>query len=245
MRLYLSTILFLLIALYAPAQKKMKPVGELINARQPGWQIVKAMIDTAKNKVEILPCDPTQARDALYKTQVTTNSPMGAIVYMTGGLLVDNGWIRILGSGNTKLTRTLPGWNVGKTDVKYGSKPAFYLVADDAVGGFFALNGGGLGPGPGKIYYLAPDDLVLAATLISFMETSDGKAGKKKLIPLAAIGCLILCRLYGQKRVKVLKKIRANRYRCRSNTVLIWRCAKVWESKGANNTRFHVNSLLG
>jgi len=160
MRQYQTTIVILFFFLSAAAQKKLKPVGELINIRQPGWQLVKAMVDSAKNKVEILPCDAAQARAALYKTQVTTNSPMGAIVYMTGGLMVDNGWIRILGSGSAKLTRTLPGWNEGKTNVKFGDKPAFYLVADDAIGGFFALNGGGLGPGPGKIYYLAPDDLV-------------------------------------------------------------------------------------
>ena len=40
-------------------------------------------------------------------------SPLGAVVYETGGILVDGGWLRILGSGNARLTRTLPGWNAG------------------------------------------------------------------------------------------------------------------------------------
>jgi hypothetical protein len=40
---------------------------------------------------------------------------MGAIIYETGGLLVDNGWIRILGSGHKKLDRNLPEWNKGKS----------------------------------------------------------------------------------------------------------------------------------
>jgi Protein of unknown function DUF2625 len=137
----------------------MRDSEELINRDDPGWVFVKEWIDAAKNKVEILPCDSLTAREALYKTQVTTRSPMGAIVYMTGGLLVDNGWIRILGSGHTKLNRTLPAWNKGKTFELYGEQPAYLLVADDAVGGFFAINGGRLGSDPGKVYYLSPGTL--------------------------------------------------------------------------------------
>lgn len=87
----------------------MRSLDELINNADPGWTFVKEWIDTAKNKVEILPVDAERANDALYKTQVTTRSPMGAIIYMTGGLLIDYGWIRILGSGSSKLNRTLPG----------------------------------------------------------------------------------------------------------------------------------------
>lgn len=32
-------------------------------------------------------------------------------------------------------------------------------MADDAIGGFFAIDGGGLGKSPGKVYYWAPDTL--------------------------------------------------------------------------------------
>jgi hypothetical protein len=84
---------------------------------------------------------------------------MGAIIYSTGGLLIDNGWIRVLGSGHARLNRTLPDWNKGKTIGEFGDRPAFLLIADDAVGGFFALNGGALGDNMGKVYYLAPDNL--------------------------------------------------------------------------------------
>lgn len=44
---------------------------------------------------------------ALLATQVTTRSPMGAVVYHTGGILVDHGWIRILGAGECKLMITI------------------------------------------------------------------------------------------------------------------------------------------
>src|SRR5689334_17854253 len=77
---------------------------------------------------------------------------MGAVVYETGGILIDNGWLRVLGSGHDRLTRTMPRWNEGRAD-------GFYLVADDAVGGFFAINGGALGPDAKNLYYFAPDSL--------------------------------------------------------------------------------------
>ena len=148
-----------LTTLAATAQTKMRPVNELINTTNPGWPVVKDWIESAKNKVEILTADSAKAKDALFKTQVTTRSPMGSVVYMTGGILVDDGWIRILGSGNPKLNRTLPDWNKEKSIEKFGEASPFLLVADDAIGGFYLLNGGGLGKDLGKIYYFSPDNL--------------------------------------------------------------------------------------
>lgn len=137
----------------------MKKVSELINVDEPGWVLVAEWINDATNKVEILPKNEKEADNALYQTQVSTRSPMGAIIYETGGLLIDHGWIRILGSGNQKLDRTLPEWNKGKTFKEYGDKPSIFLVADDVVGGFFAINGGALGDDLGNVYYFAPDAL--------------------------------------------------------------------------------------
>lgn len=140
-------------------QNKMRPLGELINNSDPGWPIVKNWIDSAKNKVEVLAADPAKSKDALYKTQVTTRSPMGAIIMYSGGLLIDNGWIRILGGGSEKIKRSVPDWNKGKSFKEFGETPSFLLIADDAIGGFYLLNGGGLGNDPGKVYYFAPYSL--------------------------------------------------------------------------------------
>jgi hypothetical protein len=167
---YLLAAILALIAYTTTAQSTMRPVEELVNTADPGWPLVKEWIDAGKNKVEILTTDDAQAREALYQTQVTTRSPMGAIVYTTGGLLVDDGWIRIFGSGNPKLTRSLPGWNKGKAAPTAAGVPAFLLIADDALGGFFLLNGGGLGGDPGKVYYLAPDNLEYEPLGINYTE---------------------------------------------------------------------------
>jgi hypothetical protein len=154
-------IIFLLQIQIGYSQKmKMRPIEELINKEDSGWELVKEWRKEAKNEIEILERDSTKADLALFRTQVTTRSPMGAIIYETGGIIVDNGWIRILGSGSEKMKRSLPEWNKGKSFEEYGQAPPYLLIADDAIGGFFALNGGGFGNQDlGKIYYFSPDNL--------------------------------------------------------------------------------------
>jgi hypothetical protein len=152
------------------AQKNMRSIDQLINKEDPGWNLVKEWIDSASNKVEILPADPEKAKDALYKIQVTTRSPMGAVVYMTGGILIDDGWIRILGSGSEKLPRTLPDWNKNKAFKEFGEGASFLLIGDDAIGGFFLLNGGALGDDLGKVYYFSPDNLEYEALDLSYTD---------------------------------------------------------------------------
>ncbi|MGN8038952.1 DUF2625 domain-containing protein [Chitinophaga sp. 22321] len=139
----------------------MRTLNELINTKEPGWDLVKDWINKGSNHIEILPKDSARAEQALYQTQVTTRSPMGAIIYETGGLLVDHGWIRVLGSGHEKLDRSLPAWNEGKSFTQTGEQPSFLLIADDVTGGFFAINNGGIATqeGIGSVFYFAPDAL--------------------------------------------------------------------------------------
>lgn len=154
-------IIFSLSILYNAgfAQNKMQTLGQLVNTTDPAWPLVKKWIESAKNKVEVLPVDSAKGQEALYQMQVSTYSTLGSIIYNTGGIMVDNGWLRILGSGSAKLKRTVPEWNKGKTIQEYGDKPDYLLVADDAVGGFFAINYGAFGSDLKNIYYLAPNSL--------------------------------------------------------------------------------------
>src|SRR6185436_3398009 len=140
----------------------MRPLSELLNADDPGIQKIREWRGDAVNQCLLLP--PSAEREqVLLQTQVTTRSTLGAIAYETGGVMVDGGWLRFLGSGHPKLTRTLPAWNEGRSN-------AFYLVADDAVGGFFAINGGALGQDAGNIYYWAPDSVDWAPMKIGFTD---------------------------------------------------------------------------
>jgi hypothetical protein len=137
----------------------MRPLEQLIETREPAWPIVQEWIAEARNRVEVLPPREPDRGDALVALQITTRSAMGAVIYESGGLLVDDGWLRILGSGNPKLPRSLPHWNQGRNQAAPGGLPPFLLVADDVVGGFFAINGGHFGEDRGNIYYFAPDTL--------------------------------------------------------------------------------------
>ena len=129
----------------------MRSLSELVNTTDPGIEKVREWARGAVNECVLLP-PSAQREQVLLETQVTTRSTMGAIAYGTGGILIDGGWLRFLGSGHPKMTRTLPGCNTGRAN-------GFYLVADDAVGGFFAINGGAFGADVKNMYYWAPDSL--------------------------------------------------------------------------------------
>jgi hypothetical protein len=142
----------------------VKTLEELINREEPGWKLVREWISEASRPCEILAPSPTHREEALVAIQVTTRSPMGAIIYESAGLMIDHGWLRILGSGNhPRLMRSLPNWNKDRAE-------GFCFIADDAVGGFFAINGGALGDDPGNLYYLAPDTLEWEACKMTYSQ---------------------------------------------------------------------------
>jgi hypothetical protein len=142
----------------------MRQLEDLIDRDEPAWPMVQQWIAEAAVPVEVLPVDPQSANDALVATQVTTRSPMGALVYNSAGIFIDNGWLRFLaGGGHPRFLRSLPAWNAGKSD-------RFYLVADDVLGGFFAINVGLFGEDVGKIYYYAPDSLQWEACDLTYSE---------------------------------------------------------------------------
>ena len=136
-----------------------RPLEELIDAKEPAWPLVSSWIKKANKPVEVLETLPKRASEVLVALQVTTRSPMGAIALNTGGLLIDHGWVRVLGGGCARLEGDLARWNgLGPQPLVQPIDGAMF-VATDAIGGFFALDGGALGEGKGAAYYLAPDTL--------------------------------------------------------------------------------------
>ena len=131
----------------------MRSYRELISD-EPAWPDL-AHAARSSDRVAILPRDDDSARACLELLQVTTRSTIGALAYETGGLLIDGGWLRMFGCGHTQLPRALGAWN------KQVGVPLadFVLVADDVVGGAFAINGGALGSATGNVFYFSPDTL--------------------------------------------------------------------------------------
>ena len=113
-----------------------RPLGELLATDEPAWPLVQSWIREAARPVEVRPVSREDGEDALRRLQVTARSPLGAVALETGGLLVDDGWIRILGGGSDGFP-SIVDWN------GFGGEPLVdpvaggFVVAYDAIGGFF------------------------------------------------------------------------------------------------------------
>ena len=106
----------------------MREMNQLVNTEDSAWPIIQNWLKDATNHTELLPVNKDLAETALYQLQVTTKSPMGALVYGSGGLLIDNGWLRIAGSGHPRLPRDPVSWTQRPEFAGVRALP----IADDA-----------------------------------------------------------------------------------------------------------------
>jgi hypothetical protein len=136
-----------------------RPLAELVNEAEHAWPAILGLVEGATNDCVVLPEEGGRGNEALERLQVTTRSPMGALVHRCGGLLIDHGWIRLLGAGHPRLPRSLATWNYGNSDDPRERLAGALLVADDVLGGFFAINGGALPGAPGNVHFLPADTL--------------------------------------------------------------------------------------
>ncbi|MCX4515085.1 DUF2625 domain-containing protein [Streptomyces sp. NBC_01619] len=147
----------------------MRGIDELVNVDDPAWPELQGILRASSVPVQVLPGDINEGRRCLLQMQVTGRSMLGALALHTGGLLVDNGWLRVFGGGSGSVADgrlpSLAQVNRFPTDFDPGWHPATGLVVGhDIVGGVFALNGGdpataGRPGAPGQMTYFAPDTL--------------------------------------------------------------------------------------
>jgi hypothetical protein len=102
-------------------------------------------IRQAENEVTLLHADPKQAEVLLSYYPIPASSLVGEMAGV-GGLLVDRGWLRLLGSGHEGIRGHLMSWNDGNAP--------YFIVGYDVVGGFFAVDGA-----RGNVLHWAPDTL--------------------------------------------------------------------------------------
>lgn len=113
------------------------------------WVAISASVAAAPYPVEVLPADPERSAACLATLGVTTRSWLGAVVVGSGGLLVDHGWLRVLGGGH----RNLPDV-VAAVDPEAGG----LTVGFDVMGGRFAWFPARPGAAP-TVHYFGPEDL--------------------------------------------------------------------------------------
>ncbi|CAN5691860.1 DUF2625 domain-containing protein [soil metagenome] len=152
------------------AQELIKPLSELVVESTAGWDRVTFVASHARNKVEILARDSARASKALLESQLSTGTLLGSIIYNCGGMIVDDGWIRILGSGNQQLSRSVPEWNRGKLAATRNEESFYLLVADDVLGGLFAIKAGSAEELEtiGQVFYYGPNSLTWQPTGLSY-----------------------------------------------------------------------------
>ncbi|MFF4389195.1 DUF2625 family protein [Streptomyces sp. NPDC001552] len=149
----------------------MRGIDELADVDDPAWPGLQEMLTEGSVPAQVLPVDFDEGRRCLVQMQVTARSTLGALVLNTGGLLLDDGWVRVFGGGSA-VDGGLP--SLGQVN---GFPPAFdpawkpgtaLVVGHDVVGGVFALNGhdpaaSGRPGAPGQMTYFAPDTLAWEA----------------------------------------------------------------------------------
>src|SRR3954452_1502336 len=136
--------------------RRRRPSIAMIRAVEDAWPELEREAEMARNRVEIHPARPEDGRRVLEALAVTTRSALGTFALHTAITLVDYGWVRLLGAGGQSTRCSL----VGLDGEGLPLDPAVgVVVAYDVVGGFFAIDGGGLGGEHGEVRYLAPDTL--------------------------------------------------------------------------------------
>ncbi len=149
----------------------MREIDELADVDDPAWPELQQLLEASSVPVQVLPADRDEGRRCLLQMQVTARSVLGALVLNTGGLLLDDGWVRVFGGGSAA-DGNLP--SLGQVNgLPMAFDPAWrpasgLVVAHDAVGGVFALNGHdpaaeGRPGAPGQMTYFAPDTLAWVA----------------------------------------------------------------------------------
>jgi hypothetical protein len=155
---------------HAFGQQPAMRTGHPPPAEHAGWERILLIAGHSKNKVELLQKDSSRAELALAQSQLGTNTLLGSIIYNSGGILIDGGWIRILGSGCQKLTRSVPEWNAGKLSAMRNEEAFYLLVADDVLGGLFAIKASSKEELEtiGQVFYYGPNGLTWQSTGLSY-----------------------------------------------------------------------------
>ena len=128
---------------------------DLTTVDDPAWPLLREWLDSGRVEVQVLEAEQDRRDRCLVGLQVTLRSVLGAVAYQTGGLLVDHGWLRLLGGGHGALPSLYEALGLEGTT----SARDYVVLGWDVVGGVFALDGGSLRGVKGHVCYYAPDAL--------------------------------------------------------------------------------------
>ena len=120
------------------------------------------MISACPHPVEVLPPRAADRERVLLSVQSSLGSALGTVIWQTGGILIDHGWLRVLGSGSDRIPRTLLHWSTHLPGWVHADQALTApVIAEDVLGGMFSLNWGQIDGSSSinEIFYFAPDSL--------------------------------------------------------------------------------------
>jgi hypothetical protein len=118
-----------------------------------GWAEIDALVAGAAVQAELLPAE------AVPPIGVLPDPWLARMASAAGGILVDHGWLRMLGAGHPRIGDGLVGWNA-----RLGGQPLDpplsdgLIVAYDAVGGFFSIFPDQAEPARSGVVYRSSED---------------------------------------------------------------------------------------
>lgn len=117
------------------------------------WNKIKEILVNSKYKV-IISEELEKGYDECEKLNIPKDSVLASVVTNCNGIYIDN-WIRILGQGNEKQKGVLYYNSLVDDSCIYG----MFIVANDVVGGIYAINISRYENDKNLIWYFAPDTL--------------------------------------------------------------------------------------
>ena len=121
------------------------------------WELIQEILSRSNREILFNNTNMVNTKVILDKLKISGNSFVGAIIQNTSGVVIDN-WIRLLGS-DSKKNRGIVSYNLINEDGIAEKIDKMLIVADDIVGGVFALNAGRFSEEIGDVWYFAPDTL--------------------------------------------------------------------------------------
>lgn len=135
-----------------------RPLADLAGLSDSAWETVMQTVDASSVPIRVIQVSEADGGRTLYALQVTVRSTLGALAYNSGGIVIDHGWVRLLGGGSSALPSLATANGLGEP-ANQQEPPSLLVVGYDVLGGQFVIDGGGLGVAPGEVCYWSPDTL--------------------------------------------------------------------------------------
>lgn len=118
------------------------------------WKKIRSILDNSKNMLCIYEETTENGQIECEKLNIPADSVLTSVVMNCSGICIDN-WIRILGQGSEKRNGVL----YYNTLIDDSCLDGMFIVANDVVGGIYAINISRFENEKSIVWYFAPDTL--------------------------------------------------------------------------------------